>query len=92
MGVNFSISQVNEIKYLDNKENPYAVLEYSQLSSTIEVTDNRSNTHKLTFVSKDSPDKMISFWNGLVKSSLEKKLKNLNEVVDEMRREFKVKG
>ena len=91
MGVNFSISQVNEIKYLDNKENPYAILEYNLLSSKIEVTDNRSNTNKLTFISKDSPEKMADFWIGLVKSSLDKKLKDLDEVVDEMKREFKVK-
>ncbi len=91
MSVNFSLSQVNEIKYLDNEKNPYAVLEYSLLSSIIKVTNNRSDSPPITFVSKDSPNKMEEFWNQLVKSSLDKKLKNLNEVIDEMKKEFKVK-
>ena len=91
MSVNFSLSQVNEIRYLDNEKNPYAVLEYSLLSSIIKVTNNRSDSPPITFVSKDSPNKMEEFWNQLVKSSLDKKLKNLNEVIDEMKKEFKVK-
>ena len=92
MNISFSIPEVNEIRYLDDEKKPYASLEYSSLSSSIEVKDNRNNSSTLIFTSKNSPESMEDFWNELVKSSLDKKLKSLDEVINDMKEKFEIKS
>lgn len=91
MSISFSISEVNEIRYLDNNKNAYATLEYNRLSSAIEVKKEGEDNYALTFTSMDSPDKMNQFWIELVQSSLDKKLRNLDKVISEMKKNFKLK-
>jgi hypothetical protein len=88
MSISFSVSGVNEIRYINEKEKQYAILEYNRLSSAIEVKKNGEDNSGLTFTSKDSPDKIEKFWMGLVQSSLDKKLRNLDEVINEMKKKF----
>jgi len=92
MNISYNISTINEIRYLDEKNKLYANLEYSGLNSTIKITYNKSDVLTLIFISKDSPSKMMDFWNEIVQSSLDKKLKSLDEVINEMKKQFKIKA
>ena len=90
MSTSYHISSVNEIRYLNDKKEPYAHLEYDQLSSTIKITDKRID-FTLTFISRDYPDKMTDFWNKLIKDSKKKKLSSLETVINKMKVKFKIK-
>jgi len=85
------IEEIDEIRYLDNKQNSFASLNYSWLSSEIKLSYPKKYTKELIFTSKENPEKMIVFWNELIESALNKRLKDIGKVVNDLNKEFKIK-
>ncbi len=81
---------INEFRYLNDKEKVCAVFEYDLLKDSISVNYPKKKI-KIVFNSKN-PKEIQSFWDNLIRSSWDKKLDSLENILNEMKEKFIVKN
>ena len=87
----FNITRIaNEIKYMNKENELTAKIEYNGHQGIIKITEYKSKGKEYYFTAKDNKE-IDRFWGNLVWDLEIQKLKPLENILDEMRKKFKVK-